>query len=134
MPAWKENGLERIGWGSYPHVLLKHFLAATADLKKIERLALRILIVYGEVEEVFLTERLQKAYPIKKNPRERTVAAVLKIKKSLRTFYSLSIEDNFGKFLLIYNIDSDGKQKREAGKLKEHRLDLLRMKENDERC
>lgn len=131
--GWKESGLERIGWGSYPHVLLKHFLTKEEKLGKVERLALRILIVYGEVEEGFLTERLQKAYPIKKNPKERTVEIVLEIKKSLRTFYSLSIEDNFGKFLLIYNIDSDGKQKREAKKLKERRLELLKMKEKDEK-
>lgn len=133
MPNWKESGLERIGWGAYPHVLLKHFLTMDGDwnLRDVERLALRILIVYGEVTEPFLTERLQKAYPIGKKLEERTISTIFQIKESLRTFYSLDIENNFKKFTLVYNIGSDPKQKREAGKLKKLRLELIEMVEKD---
>jgi hypothetical protein len=129
MPSWKESGLERIGWGAYPHVLLKHFLVKEEDLGKVARLALRILIVYGEVTEEFLTKRLQKEYPVLSLKRERTIEAALEIKKSLRTFYSLSITN---KFTLVYSIDSDVKQKWLAKKLKKLRLELMEGKENED--
>lgn len=131
MPAWKENGLERIGWGSYPHVLLKHFLVQGRELEAVTGLALRILIVYGEVEEPFLTRRLQKAYPIERDLQERTISTVFQIKESLRTFYSLDITRDFKKFTLVYNIGSDPKQKREAEKLKKMRLELMKGKEDE---
>lgn len=132
MPSWKESGLERIGWGAYPHVLLKHFLVQGEALGEVERLALRILIIYGEVEEEFLTKRLQKEFPTGKAPRERTVESVLQVKTKLRTFYSLDITRNFKRFTLIYNIDSDVKQKWKAKELKKMRLELMKGKENED--
>jgi hypothetical protein len=132
MPSWKESGLDRIGWGAYPHVLLKHFLVQGEALGEVERLALRILIVYGEVEERFLTKRLQKEFPTGKDSRERTVESVLQIKMKLRTFYSLNITRDFKKFVLVYNIDSDVKQKWKAKELKKLRLERKEGKENED--
>ena len=80
--------------------------------------------------EEFLTERLQKAYPVGRHPKERTIEAALQVKKNLRTFYSLDITEKPKKFTLVYNIDSDGKQKREAGKLRKlHLADVEKREE-----
>jgi hypothetical protein len=50
----------------------------------------------------------------------------------LRTFYSLNITRDFKKFVLVYNIDSDVKQKWKAKELKKLRLERKEGKENED--
>ena len=115
--GWKESGLERIGWGSYPHVLLQEFLTWNEELTVEERFILRYLIIYGEVSLKFISERLQKHHPESYSTNEAIVFYMSNIKKALRTFYTLSLNENFSKAELLYHMHSDNTHKADSEKI-----------------
>ena len=131
MPSWKESGLERIGWGSYPHVLLHEFLVRDSGLTELQKGTLRILIIYGEMKIPTLVRKLQHSYPECMAHKEWLISDLPEIKKKLRTFYSLHMDEHFTKVELIYNMFSDGERKWDSEKIMEKCLKKKKERENE---
>lgn len=113
----KQSGINRAGWGSFPHVLLHEFLTKDSELTELQKGTLRILIIYGKMKIPVLVKTLQHSYPNYVAHKEWLISDLFEIKKKLRTFYSLHMDENFTKVELIYNMSSDGKHKMDSEKI-----------------
>lgn len=126
----KESGINRAGWGSFPHVLLSEFLIMDPILADLQKTALRVLIIYGEMSIQSLVYELQKDHPNYVAHKEWLMEDLLDIKKNLRTFYSLNIDENFTKVELVYHMHSDNTHKADSEKIINANLVRKEQEEN----